>query len=209
MPHNRVARIGMKKISTNLFRTVLLLEVAYLVLRTKLMHASFFHDLTVIEQELARSVLRVVILAGVLVACWYFKSFPTFFTKPKFNRITIVLIAVFSIQTLLEQSHQVGGLSAQMTFAATTILVATHEELAYRFVVQNWLEGWLSKKSNLVGSIFFTSVVFTLYHLGAQPVISFPSIFFASLLLGAIYIFSGRSISLVIVCHFISDLFYI
>ena len=199
----------MDKISTNLFRSVLLLEVAYFLLRGRLMHAAFFPDLTVIEQELARSFLRAVILAGVLVACWHFKSFPNFFTKPKFNRTTIVLMAAFFIQALVEQTRQVSGLSAQLTFAATTILVAMHEELAYRYVIQNWLEGWLSQKNRLVGSIAIASVVFTLYHYGAQPVSSFPSIFFASLLMGAIYIFSGKSISLVIVCHFICDLFYI
>jgi membrane protease YdiL (CAAX protease family) len=196
-------------ISTGLFRAVILLEIAYLYLRTELMHSGYFHNLTVIEQELARSVVRAVILAGVLVACWHFKSFPGFTSKPRFNRPTLVLVIALLIQTLLEQSHEVTGLYAQLTFAATTILVAIREELVYRYVLQNWLQDWFSPKNGLAGSIFFTSVLFTFYHIGAQPLSSLPDIFFSGILLGGIYIFSGKSLSLVIICHFICDLFFI
>lgn len=200
---------SMGKRSTPLFCAVILLEIAYLYLRTKLMYSGYFHDLTIIEQELARSVVRAASIVAVFIACWYYKSFPDFFSKPKFTRTTIVLLILFFIQTLVEPKAPLAGLPVQMTFAATTIFVAVREELVYRFVIQNWLEGWLLPKDRIFGSILLTSIPFTLHHLGAQPVTSFPSIFLASLFLGAIYTYSGKSLSLVIAVHFVCDLFFV
>ena len=197
------------KISTALLGSVIVLEIAYLYLRTTLKFANFFPGLTVIEQELVRSGLRALILAGVFLACWHFKSIPNFFRKPDFNRTTLFLLAALFIQAVMDQSHHVTGPAAQLTFAATTTLVAIREELEYRYVIQNWLAGWLAPKASVFGAILITSMLFTFSHLGAQPISHFPSIFIASLLLGAIYHHSGKSISLVIVCHFIFDLFYI
>lgn len=197
------------KISTALFCTVILLEIAYLYLRTKLMYTDFFPNLTVIEQELSRSGVRAVILAGVLIAFWCFKSPPDFFKKPKYSRTTLALLVAVFMQAVVTQAHFVTGLSAQLTYAATTILVAMREELEYRYVIQNWLVGWLVPKGSIYPAILFTSVGFTFSHVGVQPISSFPDIFLTSLLIGAIYHHSGKSISLIIVCHFIFDLFYI
>ena len=202
-------RTTVGKIGTPLFFTVIPLEIAYIYLRTKLTHAEFFPLLTIIDQELAISCNRALTLALVLYACWHLNAFPDFFTKPKFNRTTIVLLMViFFLALIVPKTHHT-QLSAQLTFAATTIFVAVREELVYRYVLQNWLEGSLLPKVSLVGSIVLTSVLFTLYHLGVQPFYAMPWIFLASLLLGTIYIVSGKSLSLVIVCHFICDLLFI
>lgn len=82
------------------------------------------------------------------------------------------------------------------------------EKLVYRYAIQNFLEGWLLPKDRLIGSIWITSVVFTLSHLGAQYVRYFLWIFLAGLLLGAIYFASGKSLTLVIFCHFVEDAFF-
>lgn len=202
-----VASIDKK--NTPLFLTVILLEIAYLFSRTNLLFSDYFHHLTPIGQELSRSVIRAVSIVLVLIACWQFKSFPNFFTKPKFNRTTTILVIAFFILGLVAPSSILAELSVRLTLAATTIVVAVREELVYRYVIQNWLEGWLLPKDRVVGSILWTSMLFTLYHTGAQPLYFFPWIFVASLLLGAMYIHSGKSISLVIACHLIFDLFFV
>lgn len=192
--------------SATLIRAVVLLEITYLFLRTKLNKATVLHDLTPIQHELIWSGLRAVSIVLVLTICWRYKSFPNFFTKPKFSKTTLVLLFLYIIQIFIEPKSHGHDLPLQLTYAATTIFVAVREELVYRYVIQNWLEGLLPKE-RIFGSILLTSILFTLYHLGAQPITAFPSIFLASLLLGAIYITSGKSLSLVVACHFIDDVF--
>jgi membrane protease YdiL (CAAX protease family) len=182
-----------------------LLEITYFFLRTQLNKATVFHDLTPIQHELIWSVLRAVSIVAVLIICWRYKSAPNFFTKPKFSHTTIALLLLFFIQIFIQPNSHGHDLPLQLTYAATTIFVAVREELVYRYVIQNWLEGWLMPKDRIFGSILITSILFTLYHLGAQPIASFPWIFLAGLLLGAIYIASGKSLSLVVACHFIED----
>jgi membrane protease YdiL (CAAX protease family) len=197
----------MIKHSATLLRAVVLLEITYIFLRTKLNNATNFHDLTPIQHELMWGVLRAASIVAVLIICWRYKSNPNFFTIPKFNQTTLVLVLLFVAQIFFQPKMHGHDLPLQLTYAATTIFVVVREELVYRYVIQNWLEGWLLPNERIFGSILLSSIVFTLYHLGAQPIASFPSIFLASLLLGAIYNSSGKSLTLVVACHFIDDVF--
>jgi membrane protease YdiL (CAAX protease family) len=187
----------------------MLLEITYLYSRTKLLNSGYYLDLSVIRQELSWTVLRAISLAVVLYACWRSKTFLQLFIKPTYNRTTIILLIVFFAITILTRKHSLSALPEQLTFAATTTFVAAREELVFRYVIQNWWEGWFLPKDKFVGSIFFTSILFTFYHIGAQPLYALPWIFLASVLLGAIYHYSGKSLPLVVVCHFICDLFYL
>jgi membrane protease YdiL (CAAX protease family) len=186
----------------------MLLEIPYLYLRTQLHKAAGFQHLTQIQHELMWSGLRAASIVAVLFTCWRYELLPDFFTKPKIGRTTIILLFLYVILILVWPKSHGQDLSVQMTFAATTIFVAVREELVYRYVIQNWIEGWLLPKDRIFGSILFTSILFTLYHLGVQPITSFPWIFLTSVLLGAIYISSGKSLFLVITCHFIIDVFF-
>ena len=197
------------RVGTALLVSSALLELGYLYFRYKLSSAPEFRAYSVIYQELIRSALRALFLAAVLCACWLIKPFPSFLKKPGFNRPVVVLVVLLLAPTLIWQNHNVPGLDAQLVFAATTILVALREELIYRYVLQTWLsQQAFVKKSQLV-TVLITSIGFTLMHLGAQPVTHFPFIFVASVLLGYIYHYSGNSISLVIMCHLVVDLFQI
>ena len=197
------------KPNTPLFLTVIALEILYIYFRTSLSISGSFSEFTIFEQELARSGLRAVFLSGLLLAFWRFKVLPDFVQHPKPTRSTILLVIALLAQAIIWQVHPVEGLSEKLLFAVTTILVAVREELVYRYVVQNFIESHLGISYGAIGAILATSVLFTFFHLGAQPVSAFPQILLASVLLGAIYRQSGKSISLVIVCHFVFDLFYI
>lgn len=188
---------------------VVVLEIAYLYLRTQITTSASFYDLSMIGQEVARSVLRGASLGAVLAACWIFKSPPEFFRKPEFNPTVIVLLILLILEVLAAPKSHVTGLSVQLTYAAATIFVAVREELVYRYVLQNWLQATLSTRLQVGGSILITSLIFTLFHIGAQPIESFGWIFLSSILMGAVYIFSGKNLGLVIAAHFIYDLLYI
>ena len=197
------------KISFTLLNTVLVLEALYFIARYFLLSAEFFDDLTFINQELSWTSVRALSLALVLHFCWRHKTIPDFLSRPNFSWKTVLLLTVFFVTTFLIRQSSTSVISEQVTLAATTVIVAFREELVYRYVLQNWLESWVSPQNHRMVPIFFSSITFTLYHIGAQPLWTFPWICIAGLLLGAIYKASGKSILLVIVCHFICDLFFI
>lgn len=157
-----------------------------------------------IVRELVFSSIRLLSIAAILGACFYFKAGPTLSGLRRLDwRVWLLLLA----EVLLTYIHPKQGHEFQVAvvYAATSLIVAVREELVYRYVLQTWLVQWLPKQEKLVGSVLITSVVFTLMHFGVQPVSSFGWIFVASVLLCLIYHFSKRNLALVIATHFLVD----
>jgi membrane protease YdiL (CAAX protease family) len=94
-------------------------------------------------------------------------------------------------------------LGTRLVFALTTLVVALREEIVYRFVLQNALE----RRVHPVVAILVSSLLFVLYHVGAQPMnmFVFVSMAGASLLLGVLYQ-RTRSLRAVVLLHLVLDL---
>jgi membrane protease YdiL (CAAX protease family) len=182
-----------------------LFEVLYLICRTVMTHDEMFRQWGAIQQEFARTGLRSAEIVLVLIACWRSKMFPLFFIKPKLTRQVVYALVALAIVFLLWPKFHRTEWDVKIVFAVTSIFVAVREELVYRYVIQNWLEGWLPPKDRIAGSILITSIVFTLSHIGVQPFAVFPLILAAGIVLGWMYISSGKCLLLIISCHFIFD----
>jgi membrane protease YdiL (CAAX protease family) len=187
--------------------SVAVLEILYLMSRTAIRNWPGFGGLSIIDQELARSVPRAVCLVGLLFAFHHFNAFPNFLQKPRFKTSVIVSMTLLLALAVFERKHIINGSWERFTYTATTVLVAFREELIYRYVLQTWIAQRVRHWLHPLGVVILTSIAFTLMHLGAQPVSMFPTIFVASVLLGFIYA-ESQSVSLAIACHFVVDLFY-
>ncbi|MBP9685733.1 MAG: CPBP family intramembrane metalloprotease [Rhodoferax sp.] len=82
-----------------------------------------------------------------------------------------------------------GGLGTAIVFALTSIVVGLREEILYRCVLLNLMQ----PRIGVIGSLLCSTVIFIVYHYGAQPftVLWITECTCMSLLLGLIYIRSG------------------
>lgn len=87
-------------------------------------------------------------------------------------------------------------------FAVASLPVAIKEEFLFRGIIQNLL----AQKMGVYKGVLATSVIFTAWHLGVWEFTPWvvAQIFFASILLGLVYVRSG-SITFVIAIHAIYD----
>jgi len=177
---------------------IVAVELAYMV--GSRMAIQYFSSASV-EAELIRTVLRI------LTAAIYWQLMkPLILSKtPDFSKVCDASL-VSGLLLLLSIPVLVGdyGLTAPVAllFAATSVVVAIKEEFLFRGIVQNLLE----KKLGELRSVLLTSAIFTVWHIGAwEPSLwVFSQIFFASIILGLIYIRTG-SIFFVIVLHTVYD----
>lgn len=162
------------------------IEIAYAVIT----RTWFRQHLDGIYLELAVSAFRV---ATVVVYLGLFrdliqsrvKNTPTLRHPFLVAGVVIVLVVPF----LFRGWSPGGGLGSAIVFALTSIIVGLREEILYRAVFLNLLQ----PRIGIVGALLFSTVVFILYHYGAQP---FTALWLTecaclSLLLGLIYIRSG------------------
>ena len=157
-----------------------------------------------VEAESIRTLLRI------LTATAYWWLFKGAILSRKLNPSTLMRptlmigLALFFSVPLLVGSYQVAGYVAVM-FALTSVPVALKEEFLFRGIVQNLL----SQKLGNVKAILLASAVFTVWHVGVKTPDAwvFVQIFFASTLLGLIYVGSG-SIVAVIAVHAVYDALY-
>ena len=150
-----------------------------------------------IEVEIIRTVLRVA-TAGV---CWWLfhplilsrTPNPLAFRSPS---LIIGLLLFLSIPALVGR-YQLAP-SVALLFAVASVPVAVKEEFLFRGVAQNLLV----QKYGSLKAVMSTSVLFTAWHIGVWEPTAwvFSQIFFASVLLGLIYIYSG-SMAAVIAIH--------
>ena len=92
--------------------------------------------------------------------------------------------------------------SARHLFAATSVLVAIREELAYRAILQRAL----TSKYRFFPSLALSNLAFVAYHLGVGPfhLHYFVQVFLCGCILGTVYHLSG-SIVWVIILHTVYD----
>jgi membrane protease YdiL (CAAX protease family) len=97
--------------------------------------------------------------------------------------------------------HSMGSL-AKIVFAATSIVVAIHEEFLFRGIVQNVF----AARYRIFASIVATSIIATIWHVGALPlnIFNFLQVFVASCILGLIYA-RTKSILVVVLLHAFYD----
>lgn len=175
------------------------IEIAYAVIT----RALFPQYLDFIYLELAVSAFRVATIVAYLglfrdVIQSRVKNTPTLRHPFLVAGVAIALVIPF----LFRGCSLDGRLITAIVFALTSIVVGLREEILYRAVFLNLLQ----PRIGIVGSLLFSTVVFVLYHYGAQP---FTALWLTecacmSLLFGLIYIRSG-SLLTVTAIHSIYD----
>jgi membrane protease YdiL (CAAX protease family) len=154
------------------------------------------------QAEALRSVFRL----GAALVFWYF--FRTTMISPAAepakirHPLCMAAICLFLAVPLLVGDWRSMGSLTKIVFAMTSIVVAMHEEFLFRGIVQNVL----ASRFGIFAAIVLTSVIATIWHLGALPlnVFNFLQVFVASCLLGLIYA-KTRSILVVVSLHALYD----
>ncbi len=146
-----------------------------------------------IELELLVTACR---LASLAAYGWLFREFlfQTQIERPP--RPTFLLycgIASLLMVPLLFFGGYSSDLSSRVIFAITSIVVSCKEEVFYRGIVQSLLE----KRFGFPVAIISSSVVFVLYHFGAQPftVIGIEELFTMGCVMGILYKATGTLIA--------------
>ena len=191
--------------SSTLLLLVVAMEVLYLCIRT-FINTQLSHSLTAFQSELAWSGLRLVSIVAILIALKRYGVLPEAFKWPKMTPPVLVILLLLGVATWMTPTDHNPDVLLKYTFAVTSLLVAVREELVYRYVLQNWAQQQDSGNPYLL-PVLVPSVLFTFYHLGAQPIAQFPLIFVTSCLLGWVYIASGKSLFLIVVCHCLIDVY--
>lgn len=149
------------------------------------------------EGELIRTALRVV----TALIYWGMLKSLILSRKPDFSSfrnapVLLGLVLFLSIPPLIGRY----GLDhpTAMLFAVTSLVVAVKEEFLFRGIIQNLLVA----RFGPLKAVLITSVFFTAWHIGVwtPSLWIFAQIFFASVLLGLVYLRSG-SIAAVVLLH--------
>ena len=179
--------------------TIIAVEVVFVVLtRIVLTHYRTYSQ----EAELIRTLLRLV---AVLI---YWILLREFIASKKLVSTDIVQFRLLAACVMfLSVPLLVGDLSymgpgTKAVYAATSIVVALKEEIAFRALIQNLI----AKRLGNGAAILLTTVLFTAYHIGAIPLelFAYGQVVLASLLLGIVYV-RTQSLWLAIWLHAIYD----
>lgn len=154
------------------------------------------------QPELMRTACR----AAVAFALWYFFRAIIFSGVPDRKGIRHPLFFA-AVAVLLSVPFLIGnwafmGPFTRAVFAATSIVVAIHEEFLFRGIMQTLI----ARRGGTLKAIGITSAVMTVWHIGALPlnVFNFWQVFAISCMLGLIYA-ATQSILLVVVLHALYD----
>ncbi len=155
-----------------------------------------------IELELMISVCRALI-AG-LVWLWFgdFILSGSGKVRPHQRPVLIAAAAALLLEAAVCGNTGLSGPSLQITLAVTSLVVALHEELVYRALLQDLLR----RRIGLMPALLLSNLCFTLYHFGAQPLnpLNFVYLFLSGCTLGLIYE-RTRSLVAVITIHSLAD----
>ena len=118
--------------------------------------------------------------------------------------LLLLALAISLVVPVVVEGHAY-PLTAKLTFAATSIIVAIHEEFLFRGVLQNLLE----RRFGRILAITCSSAAFSLFHYGTRPfwVPEFVSLFLAGCLLALLYDGTGSLVA-VIALHTVWDILY-
>ncbi len=119
--------------------------------------------------------------------------------------LAVCAVSLLLLTPVLIGSYALSSITAQIVFAATSLVVALKEEVLYRGVLQNVLESRLG----VLWAIALSNVAFTLYHYGAQPFTAWnlTELFLTGCLLGLLYVATG-SLLLAVAVHAIDDVIW-
>ena len=166
--------------------TILVVEATFMVL-TRVLLARYPHD--VIGVELARSLLRFLAVS----AYWY--ALPELIepqsTESSLRQPVLLLaLALFLSVPLLTGDLGKMSQATRWVFAATSILVALKEEIAFRALIQNLLA---KRFGNLV-AVLGATALFTASHIGVIPASfhAYSQVAAAGLFLGIVFVHTQR-----------------
>lgn len=177
---------------------VSLLELAYIVIRRVVLH---YHAWPSFEAEAISTAVRLI-TAGI---DWHL--FRSLINSRSANQSAlrspwlVLSLFLFLAIPVLVGRYTLSAPVALM-FACTSLFVAIKEEFLFRGILQNLLD----QKLGSLKAIFLTSIAFTVWHIGVWDftVWVVGQIFFASVLLGVVYVYGG-SIVAVIAIHTVYD----
>ena len=154
------------------------------------------------RSEALRSAFRM----GAALVFWYFFKATIFSPSAHVAKMRDPLcgaaICLFLAVPLLVGDWSSMGSLARIVFAATSIVVALHEEFLFRGIIQNLF----AARYGAFAAIVATSVLATIWHLGALPLntFNFLQVFVASCILGLVYA-RTKSIVVVVLLHALYD----
>ena len=185
----------------NLTRCLIVVAITELVFVVATRVVLHYYSWSSVEAESIRTALRI---GTALIYWWLLK--PLILSRkpdlPSFKSASVLLAVVLFLSIpVIVGRYQLENHVAVL-FAISSLPVAVKEEFLFRGIIQNLL----TQRHGLLKAVLLTSTVFTLWHVGVwDPTLwVFSQIFFASVLLGLIYLRSG-SIIVVIVLHAVYD----
>lgn len=177
---------------------VAIVEIAYIVATRVVLHYLSWKSL---EAEAIRTALRL----GTAAVYWHLFK-PLLLSRTPNVRLLANPLPAASLVLFFSIPFAVGRYaldsSTAILFAVASIPVAIKEEFLFRGIMQNLLDPRLGP----VNAILVTSAVFTAWHVGVWEMTPWVvgQIFFASVLLGLVYVKSGSMLA-VIVIHAVYD----
>jgi membrane protease YdiL (CAAX protease family) len=179
--------------------TILIVEVPFFILTRVILSRYWTYSL---DAELIRTPLRLV---AVFV---YWRLLHDFIQSQPIRYRSLLQPALFlAVVLFMSVPLLVGDLSymtptTRVVYALTSIAVGLKEEIAFRALIQNLVA---KRLGNLVG-ILIATVLFTVYHFGAIPLVLFAygQVAIISLFLGIVYV-STRNLWLVAGLHTLYD----
>lgn len=177
---------------------VAMVEIAYIVATRLVLHYLSWKSL---EAESIRTALRL----GTAAIYWYLFK-PLLLSRTPDLRLLAHPLPAASLALFFSIPFVVGRYALDsgtaILFALASIPVAIKEEFLFRGIMQNLLAARLGP----VNAILLTSAVFTVWHVGVWEMTPWvvAQIFFASVLLGLVYVHSGSMLAVIII-HAVYD----
>lgn len=182
--------------------TIVAVELVFVLLTRVVLARYWTYSL---DAELIRTPLRLAaLLVYWLLLRQHIGSNPLLAKDLASLRLLLALVLFLSVPLLVGDMSGMAA-STKTVYAATSIVVALKEEIAFRALIQNLL----ARRCGNPIAILLATVLFTAYHVGAIPWTPFAygQVIVASVLLGIVYA-RTRSPGLVIWLHALYDAFW-
>ncbi len=180
---------------------VITIVIAYMVL-TRIIYAAYPapEDFTTIE--MLRTPLRII----AAFALWLLMSDVIFSQRPDMSTVRrprFWVAMMFVAGAPLVTARWSGSAFDVLLISLATIPVGFYEEFLFRGICQNLL----ARRLGIVWSVILTTIVFTLFHVGASPddLFNYTKIVLMSIVLGVVYFRTG-SIMVVVILHAAADI---
>ncbi len=187
-----------------------LVEIFYILSRNYLLN-TILYDIKFIETLPSWILLRFFYIALMAIVVWPHRQDFTWWSKPIINMPVIIIIAG-TITFGLIIIHPLGLTGGFLELLPTRIMmvldaaqVAFREEFVYRLVLLRVMMKYLI----FPVSLLISSLLFSVYHIGALPLEALKYVFVYSVLFGLLYKYSGRSYILLVVTHFTIDAYWL